>query len=201
MRLITMAKWTRALHGRSDIHLRLRTALRTTLFLCTPFLLAYTTFQLFGIRINITSSLPRGLYMVSESHSASLVEFCPEGEAAAISLARAYRAPGGNCPDGGMPLLKPVAAVSGDCVEVTSNGIHVNGKLIPNSTVRLKDHRDRPLKPWPDGEYVVPTGTLWVISDFNGWSFDSRYLGPIPCSLVRHGLRPLGTFPTKVPES
>jgi hypothetical protein len=52
----------------------LRTALRTTLFLCTPFLLAYTTFQLFGIRINITSSLPRGLYMVSESHSASLVE-------------------------------------------------------------------------------------------------------------------------------
>jgi conjugative transfer signal peptidase TraF len=96
--------------------------------------------------------------------------------------------------------MKPIAAVAGDRVEVTTNGIRVNGKLIPNSTAHLKDHHGRPLKPWPSGEYIVPDGSLWVISDFNNWSFDSRYFGPIPCALVQHRLRPFWTFPTKVPE-
>jgi conjugative transfer signal peptidase TraF len=175
--------------------------LRATVFLCAPFLLLYTTFQLFGIRINITSSLARGFYIVSDSRVANLVEFCPEGEAATISLKRGYRTPGGSCPDGGSPLLKPIAAVSSDRVEVTGNGLQVNGKLIPNSAAHLRDHRGRALKPWPNGQYIVPARSIWVVSDFNGWSFDSRYFGPIPCSLVRHRLRPLWTFATKVPDS
>lgn len=201
MRLTTPRDSMRAFHGPSSIYLRSRRALRTTLILCTPFFLAYTTFRLFGIRINITASLARGFYIVSQSPSANLVEFCPEGEAASISLERGYRTPGGSCSDGGTPLLKPIAAVPGDRVEVTSHGIQVNGKLIPNSAAHLNDHRGRPLRPWPNGKYIVPTGSLWVISDFNSWSFDSRYFGPIPSMLVRDRLRPLWTFPTKVPES
>ena len=166
-----------------------------------PFLILYTTFQLFGIRINITSSLARGFYIVSESAAANLVEFCPEGEAARISLERGYRTPGGNCPDGGSPLLKPIAALYGDRVEVTNNGIQVNGKLIANSAAHFRDHRGRALKPWPNGKYIVSAESLWVVSNFNAWSFDSRYFGPISCSLVRHRLRPLWTFATKVPAS
>jgi conjugative transfer signal peptidase TraF len=191
----------RAFHGHSNIRRRSRRALRTTLFLCAPFLVLYSAFRLFGIRMNITSSLARGFYVISESPSANLVEFCPEGEVATISLERGYRTLGGTCPDGGSPLLKPVAAVSGDRVEVTNNGIRVNGKYIVNSAAHVKDYRGRPLKLWPAGEYIVPKGRVWVISDFNGWSFDSRYFGPIPSSLVRHRLRPLWTFPTKVPDS
>jgi len=163
-------------------------------------LLAYTAFRLFGIRINITSSLERGFYIVSRSASATLVEFCPQGQAATVSLQRGYRTPGGTCPDGGSPLLKPIAAVGGDRVEVATNGIRVNGKLIANSTAHFKDHRGRILDPWPNGEYIVPSGSLWVISDFNSWSFDSRYFGPIPSSIVQHKLRPLWTFHTKVPQ-
>ena len=191
----------RRFYGRSDIRRRSRRALRTTLFLCAAFFLAHTTFQFFGIRINITSSLPRGFYIVSASPSANLVEFCPTGAAARISLERGYRTPSGRCPDGGSPLLKPIAAISGDRVEVTGNGIQVNGKLIPNSAAHVKYHRGLALKPWPDGQYVVPAGSIWVVSGFNPWSFDSRYFGPIPCSLVRHRLRPLWTFATKVPDS
>src|SRR5215469_3024883 len=187
--------------GHSDIRRGFRRLLCTTLVLCMPFLILYSTFRLFGIRINITSSLARGFYIVSEGPAANLVEFCPEGEAARISLERGYRTPGGNCPDGGSPLLKPIAAVYGDRVEVTNNGIQVNGKLIANSAAHLKDHGGRALKPWPNGHYIVSAGSLWVVSDFNGWSFDSRYFGPIRCSLVRHRLRPLWTFHTKVPES
>lgn len=201
MTFTTAKKFMRKFHGHSDICRRSRRALRATLFLCAPFLLLYATFRFVGIRINITSSLPRGFYIVGQSPTADLVEFCPEGEAATISLERGYRTLGGTCPDGGSPLLKPIAAVPGDRVEVTSNGIRVNGKLIPNSAAHVKDHRAHELKPWPTGQYIVPAGSLWVVSDFNGWSFDSRYFGPIPCSLVRHRLRALWTFDTKVPDS
>lgn len=201
MTFTTATDWMRAFHGHSDTYRRSRRAFRTTVFLCAPFLVLYSTFRLFGIRINITSSLACGFYIVSESPAANLVEFCPEGAAATISLERGYRTPGGNCPDGGSPLLKPIAAVSSDRVEVTNDGIKVNGKLIQNSAPHVQDHGGRALKPWPNGQYVVPAGSLWVVSDFNSWSFDSRYFGPIRCSLVRHRLRPLWTFRTEVPES
>jgi len=200
MRLRAATDWWRAFRGRSDIRIRSRRAIQAALLLWAPFFLVYATFRLFGIRINITSSLQRGFYVVSQRPSANLVEFCPEGQAASISLQRGYRTPGGTCPDGGSPLMKPIAAVAGDRVEVTTNGIRVNGTLIPNSAAHFKDHRGRLLNPWPNGEYIVPPGSLWVVSDFNSWSFDSRYFGPIPSSLVQHRLRPLWTFHTKVPE-
>ena len=90
--------------------------------------------------------------------------------------------------------MKPIAAVAGDHVEVTTNGIRVNGKLIPNSAAHFKDHRGRSLDPWPNGEYIVPAGSLWVVSDFNSWSFDSRYFGPISTTTVRHRLKPFLTL-------
>src|SRR6267154_5478404 len=139
MRLRAATDWWRAFRGPSDIHVRWRRAIQAALLLWAPFFLVYATFRLFGIRINFTSSLERGFYVVSQRPSANLVEFCPEGEPAAISLERGYRTPGGTCPDGGSPLMKPIAALAGDRVEVTTNGIRVNGKLIANSTAHAKE--------------------------------------------------------------
>src|SRR5579863_6715843 len=119
MRPIAAINLRRPFHGPSDIRIRWRRAFLAAFVLCAPFFLLYTTFRLFGIRINLTSSLERGFYIVSRTPSANLVEFCPEGEAATISLQRGYRTPGGICPDGGSPLMKPIAAVAGDHVEVT----------------------------------------------------------------------------------
>src|SRR5258708_29627353 len=165
MRLRPATDWWRAFRGRSDIRVRSRRAIQAALLLCAPFFLLYAAFRLFGIRINITSSLQRGFYVVSQRPSANLVEFCPEGDAASISLQRAYRTPGGTCPDGGSPLMKPIAALAGDRVEVTTNGIRVNGKLIPNSAAHFKDNRGRLLNPWPKGEYIVPAVYLLVLYD------------------------------------
>src|SRR6267154_6317072 len=139
MTLRAATDWWRAFRGPSDIHVRWRRAIQAALLLCAPFFLVYATFRLFGIRINITSSLQRGFYVVSQRPSANLVEFCPEGEAATISLQRGYRTPGGTCPDGGSPLMKPIVAVAGDHVEVTTYGIRVNEKLIANSTAHAKE--------------------------------------------------------------
>src|SRR5207248_11754322 len=104
----------------------------------------------------------------------------------------------GGCPDGGAPLRQHAVAYPGDVVEVSTNGMRLNGRLLPNSAGRFRDHLQRPLGPWPYGTYKVEPGTVWVISSFNIYSFDSRYYGAIPESSIRHHLRPLWTFATEV---
>src|SRR5580700_8252732 len=185
--------------GSYELHQRLRRAVLWACVLASPFLLGLIAGWVFGIRLNLTPSLPLGFYITSRSSNAKLVEFCPQGKAASISLSRQYRTAGA-CPDGGAPLLKPGVAFPGDEVEVSANGIRVNGQLLPNSTGRFRDHLERPLDPWPYGTYKVAPGTVWVVSSFNSSSFDSRYYGAIPESSIRHHLRPFWTFATEVPQ-
>src|ERR1700719_4002981 len=185
--------------GSYELRQRLRRAVLWACFLASPFFLGLVAGWVFGIRLNLTPSLPRGFYITSHSPSANLVEFCPQGAAASISLSRQYRTAGA-CPDGGAPLLKPAVAFPGDLVEVSANGIRVNGRLLPNSAGRFRDHSQRAIDPWPYGTYNVESGTVWVISSYNIYSFDSRYYGAIPESSIRHHLRPLWTFATEVPQ-
>jgi conjugative transfer signal peptidase TraF len=189
----------RKIPGSYELHNRLRDAVLWVCLLGSPFFLALIAGWVFGIRVNFTPSLPLGFYITSRSSNAELVEFCPQGSAASISLSRQYRTAGA-CPDGGAPLLKPAVAFPGDKVEVSANGIRVNGRLLANSAGRFRDHLQRPLDPWPYGTYKVEPGTVWVVSSFNSYSFDSRYYGAIPASAIRHHLRPLWTFATEVPQ-
>ena len=149
-------------------------------------------FQLGGIRVNASASLPIGLYRTTFDKSGKLVEFCPAEPYSTLSAERGYREKG-HCPDGAKPLMKPVVAVAGDSVEVSMQGVAVNGTLLPNSTILRRDTRYRPLPHWPFGIYSVEPGTMWVISSFSSRSFDSRYFGPIPVTCVRSYLRPLLT--------
>src|ERR1700675_1475466 len=185
--------------GSYELHHRLRRAVLRACLLGSPLFIGLMAGWVFGIRVNLTPSLPLGFYITSHSSNAKLVEFCPQGTAASISLSRQYRTAGA-CPDGGAPLLKPVVAFPGDHVEVSADGIRVNGQLLRNSAGRLRDHLQRPLDPWPDGTYRVAPGTVWVVSSFNSYSFDSRYYGAIPEASIRHHLRPLWTFATEVPQ-
>jgi conjugative transfer signal peptidase TraF len=185
--------------GSYELRQRLRRAVLWASLLASPFFLGLIVGWVFGVRVNLTPSLPRGFYIISNSPSAGLVEFCPQGAAASISLSRQYRTAGA-CPDGGAPLLKPAVAFPSDQVQVSADGIRVNGQLLPNSAGRFRDHLQRPLDPWPYGTCRVKPGTVWVISSFNSYSFDSRYYGAIPESSIRHHLRPLWTFATEVPQ-
>ena len=89
--------------------------------------------------------------------------------------------------------MKPVVARFGDTVEFSKKGVAVNRRLLPNTAPRETDTQWRPLQPFPFGLYVVERGTVWVASTYNPRSFDSRYFGPIPESLIRAHLRPLVT--------
>jgi conjugative transfer signal peptidase TraF len=146
-----------------------------------------------GLRLNDSPSMPTGLYVRTSSlSSASLVVFCPAEPFARLSVDRGYRSRG-NCTDGAEPLAKPIAARTGDVVELSAKGMAVNGRLLPNTTPLSTDTAGRPLPHWPFGKYVVAPGTLWVASSYNPRSFDSRYFGPVKASQVREHVRPLLT--------
>ena len=147
-----------------------------------------------GVRINTSYSLPMGLYIATSAEDAPFVEFCPEGRFALESSKRGYRTPGFACPDGAVPLLKPVVARDGDQVETSPAGISVNGALLPKTAPLPQDSASRLLDHWPFGAYVVEPGTIWVASTYNSGSYDSRYMGPIPTSQIRRRLRALWTL-------
>lgn len=156
---------------------------------------AIGTFQLCGLaglRINTTRSLPMGFYITSTDAAANLVEFCPAEPFASLAIERGYRDQGA-CRDGAAPLLKPVIAHPGDVVELSEQGLAVNGSLLGNTAPLKTDTKGRPLTAWAFGSYVVAPGTVWVASSHNPRSFDSRYLGPVPTSAIRDYVRPLLT--------
>jgi conjugative transfer signal peptidase TraF len=146
-----------------------------------------------GVRWNPTASVRTGLYVVTNDANAPLVAFCPTGEAAAESISRGYRPRGLQCPDKYAALLKPVAARAGDTVEVSQQGISVNGKLLPNTAAFTIDAKRRPMRVWPNGTYIVQPGTVWVLSTYNKYSYDSRYYGPIQLSTVITHAKPFWT--------
>ena len=141
-----------------------------------------------GVRVNLTPSLPIGLYIADAR--GSLVEFCPPGSAGEVSAVRGYRELG-VCPDHHAPLLKPIVARVGDQVAIDAQGIRVNGAALPNTQAQSLDHRRRPLQAYRAGNYTVAPGTVWVASTWNDGSFDSRYFGPIRIEAVRATLVPL----------
>ncbi len=144
-----------------------------------------------GLRINVTPSLPVGIYWATSSARAELVEFCPEEPFASESRDRSYRPYGVVCRDGGAPLVKPVVARSGDNVEVNKAGIAVNGTRLPATVTLAADGQGRALTPWPHGNYSVSADELWVASPGKQGSYDSRYMGPIRKRQVLAGLVPL----------
>jgi type IV secretory pathway protease TraF len=104
----------------------------------------------FGIRFNATPSVARGLYRISSDIAAPYVEFCPPAPFGALSIERGYRHHvWSGCDDGGEPLLKPVAALPDDVVQVSAAGISVNGVLIHNSAARIEDTLHRTIRSWP----------------------------------------------------
>jgi conjugative transfer signal peptidase TraF len=135
-----------------------------------------------GYRVNITSSLPVGVYRIIKGHAperGDYVAYCPDGDAAARALDNGWLQPG-SCPAGTRPLLKMLAGIAGDTVRLTADGIRINGVLQPCSAVQSADKNGTELAPHiPEG--IVPGGMAFLLARHKG-SYDSRYFGPVPVS-------------------
>ncbi|MDB5402709.1 MAG: traF [Rhodopila sp.] len=148
-----------------------------------------------GLRVNDTTSMPRGLWQVSgvaaPLRRGQIVTVClPDTASSRVAVARGYL-DAGTCSGGYEPLVKPIAAVAGDLVTVTPQGVNVDGRLVDNTAQRVRDSAGRPLRPFPPGVYPVMPGQVWLLSGHDGRSFDSRYFGPVPVTNVRGLARPL----------
>lgn len=149
-----------------------------------------------GARLNVTRSLPPGLYWAVdrpiERHA--YVRFCPPNEGAfALALERGYLSDNGACP-GGSPMIKRVAGLAGDSVEAEESGVRINGRTLPLSAFRKTDGAGRPMPQLGRGERQLRDSELWVMSDTNDRSFDSRYFGPIDRAWVKEVLVPVLTW-------
>jgi conjugative transfer signal peptidase TraF len=147
-----------------------------------PVLLAHLV-AVMKLRINLTPSMPLGIYRIVLMQPRSvrvgmLVAVCAPAKAAEIARRRGYLLKG-TCAYETETLLKQVVAVDGDEVVMTAQGLVVDGRLLPNSTVLVADHAARELTAWPIGRQRVAYGTLWVYANHRR-SWDSRYWGPVP---------------------
>jgi conjugative transfer signal peptidase TraF len=141
-----------------------------------------------GLRLNDTPSVPTGLWRVlpfdGPLKRGQIVSICPPPTPVfAEAHTRGYLAKG-RCPSGLEPMLKPVAAIGGDVVQKTPNGVTVNGVLAPNSLALAADSQGRPLPALASDPRVIQQDEVFLLSGMNQRSFDSRYFGPLPVSAV-----------------
>ena len=91
----------------------------------------------------------------------------------------------------GVPLMKNIGALAGDHVCVRENHFEVNGKSLgPVSTV---DRTGAPL-PHLRGCFRIADGYFFPMSRYHERSFDGRYMGAQPLSVITGEARPLWTF-------
>jgi conjugative transfer signal peptidase TraF len=132
-----------------------------------------------GLRLNLTPSLPQGVYRLAPGapEKNDLVSFCLEGEFADLARERGYLT-AGSCPSGLRPLLKRIAGLPGDAIP---------GDLFIRSADSLGRSMPSAL---PEG--VIPSGMALLLADHSG-SFDSRYFGLVPLDALQR-VKPVFVF-------
>ena len=121
---------------------------------------------------NASASVPTGLYAIRATASLHV------GERVAIEQPPALRrllATRGYLP-AGVPLLKRIAAVSGQRVCRFGHGVTIDGDFA--GVARARDRLGRPLPVW-FGCRMLRTGELFVMNPAAPDSFDGRYFGTL----------------------
>jgi len=144
-----------------------------------------------NLHINLTPSIPRRLYQATPQSPSrhDVVLACLPQPFAALASERGYVAAGA-CPGHLMPVGKVVYGVPGDTVEITTRGIRVNGRLLPQSRALSQDDQHRKLPHVPEGTIVLDSNHWWLDAP-HARSLGSRYVGPFPRQAILTTLRPL----------
>lgn len=153
--------------------------------------LAVTTAGVFGFRLNLTPSYPRGLWQIIPKPTAygvgDVVLVCPPVTAPfALGQARGYL-PHGLCPDWNAPLIKRIAAVAGQRIDIGTD-VRIDGEVVADTAILRVDVSGRPLPVATAG--IIPYGHVFLLAG-HPHSFDSRYFGSVPASGILGLARPV----------
>jgi conjugative transfer signal peptidase TraF len=179
----------RVVAGRSSLE-------RSVLFLVSCLALVLGTAVSFGLRLNLSGSLPIGLYRLTRgAHKfdrGAIVLTCLEPPMSTLAHDRGYVPRGGHCAGGLVPIGKVIVAVPGDIVRVTHEGLIVNGRPVPHSRALERDRNGRALPRLASGKYLVQPHRLWLVGR-SDLSFDSRYIGDGDAAHIVARVSPLWT--------
>lgn len=135
---------------------------------------------------NASPSIPTGLYAIrgkASLHVGERVAIEPPPELRRLLRERGY------LPDR-LPLLKRVAAVSGQRVCRFAHGITIDGKLV--GIARARDRAGRPLPAW-FGCRRIRSNEIFAMNPAAPDSFDGRYFGPLKLDAVIGRAMPVWT--------
>ena len=136
---------------------------------------------------NPSDSVPRGWYRIRPAdslHVGSIVLARLPAPAAALAAQRDYL-------PAGIPLLKRIGAVALQRVCIDGASVRIDDVAVAN--VMRADGRGRPLFAWSQCRRLTH-GELFLLSNTNPASFDSRYFGPIRASDVIGNAQPIWTW-------
>jgi len=94
---------------------------------------------------------------------------------------------------GSQPVIKKVAGVPNDFIEINSLGISVNGESVANTAQRRKDSSGNRLADYYLSR-ALKHGEVLLVSNYSSISWDSRYFGPVPASSILSPVKPLLIF-------
>ena len=136
---------------------------------------------------NPSDSVARGWYRIGPADAlqvGSIVLARLPAPAAALAAQRDYL-------PAGIPLLKRIGAVAPQWVCVDGASVRIDDVVV--AAVMRADGHGRPLSDWSQCRRLT-RGELFLLSNTNPASFDSRYFGPIRASDVIGSAQPLWTW-------
>jgi len=155
--------------------------------LCTlSFLSATVLSRVCGLIINYTDSLPRGIYQLrplSRADHDMIVVFPVPESVRDIVYGRGWLMKGAL-------LMKPIAALPGESVSVTDEGLYIDKRLF--GPVFVSDRQGMPL-PQIRFSSLIRENQVFVASPSKR-SFDSRYFGPVHVKNIVAQAVPVLTF-------
>jgi len=150
-------------------------------------LLAVSSFALPKYLIwNASASLPKGFYLILSDDNIRHGQIAVVNPPPALARWMAQR----RYLPAGVPLLKTVAATSGNRVCRVGNVISFRSQNI--ATAKTSDRMGRPLPVW-QGCKRIGDDELFLINDHHADSLDSRYFGPLPAKNILGRAVPIWT--------
>jgi conjugative transfer signal peptidase TraF len=171
--------------------MRKLSAIMSAIFLV--FIFGILAIHQLGYRVNISDSIPRGLYRIASSSNFKnqYVIFCPDGRSTFKDANQRGYIASGHCSSGLGYLMKKVVAIAGDVISVTDKGVIVNSVLLPYSKPLLNDGVGKPLHQWRTNNYQLKQDEILTMTDQDKWSFDGRYYGLIKARQIIGVLTPV----------
>ena len=149
-----------------------------------------------GPRYNASASMPTGVYwfVPGPVRRGDIVGACLPGALARYALAHKILDPSRHpCANGVEPIIKVLAAESGDVVDIGPQGVRINGVLWPMSVVRHADAHGHAVEfRMPPGRYRIAPDKVFLMGE-HPRSWDSRYFGEVPRSEITGRWIPLIT--------